>query len=176
MTTIEYKNIFGFRDNCSKMTVNSMMTRSVMRKEINRKLTLLTKNCKSINEVIEVLKTYDAKPFKPTKQDYYFILVSINDEEYILSYNYCIDTPNAVKKAKFAPYIKYDIDDVRIDTVEPLECKLFNCKNTQEQIGIINDYIKKPFRRFKKWETKPNKIFLYHSYNEKPKEFEIKLN
>ena len=77
MLSINIKDVFTQRDNCYKPSVNTMMTRHVMRDVKSKKLTLLAKNCKNINEVIKVLKENDKEPIQPIKQDNYFYYVSI---------------------------------------------------------------------------------------------------
>jgi hypothetical protein len=72
------------------------------------------------------------------------------------------------------PYIKYDIEDIRKDTLKPIEERLYNVKFKEEQIKVIDKYIEKPYRRFKKWKTKPNKLFLYYAYDKEPVKFFIK--
>jgi len=166
MVSINLQNVFDYRDNCYKPSVNTMMTKSLIKSAQSKRLTLLAKDCKNIDEVREVLKNNNKNPIEPTKQNSYFVYISIRDKEFILSYDFSLLNKESVNQIIFRPYIEFDIDEIRLASVKLLECELFNSKDVEQQIEVIEKYIKKPDRRFKKWDVKPKKIFLYHSYNE----------
>lgn len=132
----------------------------------------LLKNSKNIDDIVNILKTQ----YKDNIEANLCIYTKLDNNEYILNHKFQVITKSEIKKFEFVPYIEYDVENIRIDTVEPLEQKLHFCKSKDEQIETIKKYIEKPNRRFKKWETKPIKIFLYHSYNEEPIEFKIKYD
>ena len=140
-----------------------------IKNQIKDELKTLLANCTSIDEVIDTcIKKYTRKIASTL-----VIYITINKDNYILNHKFQLITMDDINRLKFIPHVKYDIDNIRVTTLEPLERKLYSCTNKEEQISVIKKYIEKPYRRFKKWEVKPSKIFLYHSYHEKPLEFKI---
>ncbi len=92
----------------------------------------------------------------------------------ILSSDLRILEGDDLSREKFEPFVKYDIDDIREGTIKPLECRLYQYRNyPEQQIKIIEEYLKKPYRRFRKWDTKPGKLSLYYTFGIEPKEFVI---
>jgi hypothetical protein len=134
-----------------------------------QELNKLLQDSKSIDDILNICKIH----YKDNIGNNLLIYITINSNKYILNHNFKIVTQNEIDKLEFVPFIKYDIKNIRITTIKPIEKTLYYCKNKDEQIEVIKKYIEKANRRFKKWETKPNKIFVYHSYDEEPKEFEI---
>jgi len=146
----------------------AMLRNAIVNKRIQEFQNLL-KNSKNINEVVNICKM----EYKDNIEDNLYIYIKLDNNEYILNHKFKLITTSEIEKLEFTPSIKYDIENIRISTVEPLEQKLYFCKSKDEQIKTITKYIEKPNRRFRKWEIKPNKIFLYHSYNEEPIPFNI---
>ncbi len=138
----------------------------------------LIRRSESIEEVIDIIKANSKileKDF--SRFAYFYFEVCINGQETILSHNLKILTAEDIEREQFEPYIKYDIDDVREGTIEPIESRLLmECNSPEEQIELIEHYLKRPHRRFSKWIIKPGKLFLYHTYGEDPKVFEISFD
>ena len=170
MTTINIKFLSN-KNYCFSGWVGAMRKGAIIQKR-SRELNELIVNINSIDEVLSICKIH----YKNSIENNLLIYITINSNEYILNNNFNIVTQNEIDKLEFVPFIKYDIENIRTATIKPFKEKLYYCKNIVEQTKLINDYIKKPYRRFKKWETKPNKIFLHHSYNEEPIEFKIKYD
>jgi len=137
-----------------------------------QEINTLLQDSKTIDDVLNSFNIYD----KDNIENNLLIYITIDHNEYILSHDFKLVSKNEINRLEFVPFIKYDIENIRVDTINPLEEKLYYCKNKDEQIKLINKYIERPYRRFKKWERKPNKIFLYHSFNEEPIEFKIKYD
>lgn len=135
----------------------------------------LIKRSKSIEEVIDIIKANSKileKDF--SRFTYFYFEVDINGQDIILSHRLKILRAEDLERQKFEPYIKYDIDDIREGTIKPIECRLLmECNSAEEQIELIEHYLRRPYRRFSKWSTKPNRLFLYHTYDASPKEFRI---
>lgn len=135
----------------------------------------LIKRCDNIEEVIDIIKANS----KILDRDFsrftcFYFEVNISGQRIILSHDLKILTAEDIERKKFEPYIKYDIDDIREGTIEPIECRLLmECNSPEEQIELTEHYLRRPYRRFSKWSTKPSKLFLYHTYGESPKEFRI---
>lgn len=168
MTNIIVHNIFNRRCFSFGSFNNAMFIGSTFETYQNH-ITKLVKNCIIIDEVIEIIKKYNNNYFL-------YIEVDIDKEKFFLSKELKILSKQDLENILFVPYIKYDLDekDVRKNTIPIFEQHLFcKCKNLQKQIEAINKYIEKPFRRFKKWAVKPHKLYLYHTYNNNPKEFQI---
>ena len=146
----------------------AMLRNAIVNKRIQEFQNLL-KNSKNIDDVVNICKI----EYKDNIEDNLCIYIKLDNNKYILNHRFQLITKLEIEKLEFTPSIKYDIDNIRISTVEPLEQKLYFCKSKDEQIKTITKYIEKPNRRFKKWEIKPSKVFLYHSYNEEPIEFRI---
>lgn len=140
-----------------------------IKNQIRDELKTLLNNCTSISEVLDICKIH----YKREIPLNLIIYISIDENSYIVNYEFKLLTIDDIDRLKFTSFIKYDIENIRRTTIEPIERKLYDCVNIDEQIKIIRKYIEKPNRRFKKWEIKPNKIFLYYSYNKEPIEFEI---
>jgi len=119
-------------------------------------------------------KLFDIHGHFALKCPYFRIYVSIDDQVYRLSSELKIISDEEEKRLIFEPRIEYDLDvkDIRVGTIQPLECRLLGL-DAEGQIKIIEEYLKNPSQRFKKWGKKPRKLYLYHSYGEKAKEFEI---
>ncbi len=105
-----------------------MVTQNLIREAKSKQLTLLAKECKNIDEVIEVLKNNNKEPMQPTKQDNYFFYISIKNKKFILSYNFSLLNEETIQKIIFTPYIKFDIDEIHLDAVKALKCELFIVK------------------------------------------------
>jgi hypothetical protein len=152
--------------------LSSVRWRYGVKNQIRDELKILLNECTDIDKILNICKIR----YKREIPSNLVIYITIDENNYILNYEFKLITIDDIDRLKFTPSVKYDIEDIRITTIEPIEKKLYNCINIDEQIEVINKYIEKPYRRFKKWETKPHKIFLYHSYNEEPIEFKIKYD
>ena len=135
------------------------------------------KRCVSIEEVITIMQ----KNSKILNLDFnrfpqFYIEITLDDGRFILSPELKVLTDKAFKQMLFEPFIKYDIENIREGTIQSIECRLLKCNSVQEQIELIALYLKRPRKRFKKWETKPRVLYLYHSYGESPEKFEINYN
>jgi len=177
MTTIHYD--FRLMHKCGNSgTVTDMRGTSIRLKNDCDNVALFVEQCHTINDVIETIKAkstcFDANGHFALKCVYFRIYVSINDQVYRLSSELKIISDEEEKRLIFEPRIEYDLDvkDIRARTIQPLECRLLGL-DAEGQIKIIEEYLKKPSQRFKKWEKKPRKLHLYHSYKEAAKVFEI---
>ncbi len=137
----------------------------------------LIKKCNSGEEARDVIKANSKiLDLNFSRLPHFYFKVIINNKHIVLSHKLKILTDEDLEREKFEPYIKYDINDIRDGTLESIECRLLECKNVQEQVELIERYLRRPYRRFSKWTTKPNKLFLYHTYGESPKEFRISFD
>lgn len=170
MITIDTE--YAFKKYHSFGSLSSARWRYGIKNQIKDELKILLNEYTNIDQILNICKIQ----YKREIPSNLIIYITIDENNYILNYEFKLITIDDINKLKFTPYIKYDIENIRITTIEPIEKKLYDCINIDEQIEIIEKYIEKPNRRFKKWETKPSKIFLYHSYNEEPKEFKIIYN
>ena len=135
----------------------------------------MIKDCKYIDDVIQILKSNSTISNLDISHffDFYFEVI-IEDKHFILSYKYRVLEIEEFKRERFEPYIKYDIDDIRKNTIKPIEYRLFlECNSVKEQIELIKHYLSKPRRRFSKWGIKPKVLYLYHTYGEEPEKFVI---
>ncbi|PHM18681.1 MAG: hypothetical protein CJD30_01840 [Sulfuricurvum sp. PD_MW2] len=180
MTTIHYD--FKLMHKCGNSgTVTDMRGTSIRLKKDRDNVAYSVEKCQSINGVIDTIKAksdlFDIHGHFSLKCPYFRIYVSIDDHTYRLSSELKIISGEEEKRLIFEPRIEYDLDvkDIRAETIQPLECHLLG-KKVEEQIRIIEEYIKKPSQRFKKWEKKPRKLYLYHSFGEEAKTFEIVYN
>lgn len=174
MTDIIVHNTFNRRCSYFGSFNNAMFIGSTF-ETYRKRIVKLVKNCITIDEVIEVIKKYN-KHIDYINNRILYIEVDIDKEKFFLSKELKILSKQDLESILFVPYIKYDLDekDIRKNTIPIFEQHLFcKCKNLQKQIEAINKYIEKPFRRFKKWAVKPHKLYLYHTYNDNPKEFQI---
>ncbi len=176
---------YDFHHKCSNsMGWMGKWSHSIAIKSDEEHISSLIKRSKSIDELIDIIRINSKileKDF--SRFAYFYFEVCINGQDTILSHNLKILTAEDIEREqediereKFEPYIKYDIDDVREGTIKPIECLLIECNSTKEQIELIEHYLGRPHRRFSKWSTKPNKLFLYHTYGESPKEFRISFD
>jgi hypothetical protein len=159
-------------------TVTDMRGTSIRLKNDRDNIAPFVEQCHTIDDVIKTIKAkstlFDTNGFFALKCIYFRIYVSINDQVYRLSSELKIISDEEEKRLIFEPRIEYDLEvkDIRVGTIQPLECCLLGAK-VEEQIKIIEEYLKKPPQRFKKWEKKPRKLYLYHSFGEEAKVFEI---
>jgi hypothetical protein len=160
---------YAFKKYYKMGSLSAAKLRYAIKNQIRDELKILLSECSNINEVLDTCK---AKYTKEIPENL-MIYISIDENNYIVNYEFKLITVDDVDRLKFTPFIKYDIENIRTTTIEPIERKLFDCINIDEQIETIKKYIEKPYTRFKKWETKPNKIYLYHSYNKEAVEFKI---
>lgn len=177
MTTIHYD--FKLMHKCGNSgTVTDMRGRSIRLKKDRDNVAPSVEQCRNIDDVIETIKTkstlFDAKEYFVLKCAYFRIYVSIEDQAYRLSSELKIISDEEEKRLIFEPRIEYDLDakDIRGGTIQPLECRLLGA-SAEKQIKIIEEYLKNPSQRFKKWGTKPHKLYLYHSFGKEAEEFEI---
>ncbi len=177
MTTIHYD--FKLMHKCGNSgTVTDMRGTWIRLKRDHNSITPFVEQCYNIDEVIQTIKAkstlFDTNGHLALNYKYFRIYVSIDDHTYRLSSELKIISDEEEKRLIFEPRIEYDLDakDIRGCTIQPLECRLLGL-STEKQIKIIEEYLKKPSHRFKKWKIKPKKLFLYHSFKEDPKEFII---
>lgn len=177
MTTIHYD--FRLMHKCGNSgTVTDMRGTSIRLKNDCDTVASFVEQCHTIDDVIETIKAkstfFNAQEHIALKYRYFRIYVSINDQIYRLSSELKIISDEEEKRLIFEPRIEYDLDvkDIRVGTIQPLECRLLGL-GVEGQIKIIEEYLKNPSQRFKKWETKPSKLYLYHSYGEEAKVFQI---
>ena len=177
MTTIHYD--FRLMHKCANSgTVTDMKGTSIRLKKDCDNITPFVEQCHTLDDVTEVIKAkstlFDANGHFSFNCAYFRIYVSIDNQVHRLSSELKIISDEEEERLIFEPRIKYDLDmkDIRGETIQPLECRLLgSCE--EEQIKIIEKYLKTPSQRFKKWETKPHKLYLYHSYGEEAKVFAI---
>jgi len=167
---------YDFHHKCfNSMSWMGKWSHSIAIKSDEEHISSLIKRSKSIDELIDIIRINSKileKDF--SRFAYFYFEICIAGQEIILSHNLNILTAEDIEREKFEPYIKYDIDDVREGTIKPIECRLLmECNSAEDQIKLIEHYLRRPYRRFSKWSTKPNKLFLYHTYGESPKEFRI---
>ncbi|MDD2949512.1 MAG: hypothetical protein PHU29_01855 [Sulfuricurvum sp.] len=177
MTTIHYD--FKLMHKCGNSgTVTDMRGTSIRLKKDRDNIAPFVGQSHTIDDVIETIKTksslYDTNGYFALKCIYFRIYVSIDKQVHRLSSELKIISDEEEKRLIFEPCIKYDLDvkDIRTGTIQPLECRLLGL-GVEEQVKIIEEYLKKPSQRFKKWETKPRKLYLYHSFGEEAKVVEI---
>lgn len=180
MTTIHYD--FKLMHKCGNSgTVTDMRGMSIRLKKDRDSIASCIEQCLSIDDVIEMIRMksnlFNTHGHFAFKCPYFRIYVSIDDHNYRLSSELKIISDEEEKKLIFEPRIEYDLDanNMHAETIQALECHLLG-KKVEEQIRIIEEYIKKPSQRFKKWEKKPRKLYLYHSFGEEAKTFEIVYN
>ena len=174
MTAISYNYKVSHR--CSShLNWSGMLLLSVHLKRDMEFISNLVKKCGHIEEVIRILKiesrisNLDISHFS-----HFYLEVNIENKHITLTSEFKILTEEALKRERFEPYIKYDIDDIRSGTIEPIECRLLmECNNAEEQSALIQHYLKRAHRRFAKWGTKPKFLYLYHTYGEDPEKFVI---
>ncbi len=174
MTTVSYNYKVSHR--CfSYFNWSGMLLLSAQLKRDMESISNLIKKCRDIEEVIQILKRNSkVSNLHISRLSYFYFEVDINNNHFTLSPEFKILTEEALKKGRFEPYIKYDIDDIREGTIEPIECRLFmECNSVEKQIELIQDYLKRPHRRFAKWSTKPKILYLHHTYGDDPEKFVI---
>jgi hypothetical protein len=159
-------------------TVTDMRGTSIRLKKDLDSVASCVEQCRSIDDVIETIRM-KSNLFKThghfaLKCAYFRIYVSIDDHTYRLSSELKIISDEEEKRLIFEPRIEYDLDanDIHTESIQQLECRLLGA-SVEEQIKIVEEYLKKPFQRFKKWETKPRKLYLFHSFGEEAKAFDI---
>lgn len=177
MTTIHYD--FRLMHKCGNSgTVTDMRGTSIRLKKDRDNVASFVEQCHTIDDVIEVIKAksslFDANGHCSFNCAYFRIYVSIDDQVHRLSSELKIISDEEEKRLIFDPRIEYDLDvkDIRAGTIQPLECRLLGL-DVEGQIKIIEEYLKTTSQRFNKWETKPRRLYLYHSFGEEAKEFEI---
>lgn len=177
MTTIHYD--FKLMHKCGNSgTVTDMRGTSIRLKNDRDNIAPFVEQCHTIDDVTKTLKAkctlFDTNGYFALKCIYFRIYVSIDNHTYRLSSELKIISDEEEKRLIFEPRIEYDLDakDIHVGTIQPIECRLLGL-SVEEQITIIEEYLKKPSQRFKKWETKPHKLYLYHSFGEEAKVFEI---
>jgi hypothetical protein len=178
MTTIHY--VFRLMHKCANSgTVTDMRGTSIRLERDRDDIVAFVEQCHTIDDVVETIKAkstlFDNNGYFTLNCTYFRIYVSIDDQVYRLSSELKIISDDEEKRLVFVPRIEYDLDmkDIRAETIQPLECRLLGLRSVEEQIKIIEEYLKNPSQRFKKWETKPHKLYLYHTYEEEAKVFEI---
>ncbi len=174
MADILYNYSFGHRCFC-RFSWSGTLWASAHLKNDYKTISSIIKKCRDIEEVIQMLKTNSTISNQVISLlAHFYYEVDIDDKHFTLNPEFKVFTDVELKRERFEPYIKYDIDDIREGTIKPIECRLLmECKSPEEQIELIEHYLRRPYRRFSKWSTKPNKLFLYHTYGESPKEFRI---
>ncbi len=156
---------------------SAILSLSIMMKNDMEFIASLIKKCNSIEEIKVIIKANSKiLNLNYSRLPHFYFEIIIDHRLIILSPKLKILEGEDSEREKFEPYIKYDIDDIREGTLESIECRLLECKSAQEQVEIIEHYLRRPYRRFSKWITKPNKLFLYHTYGEDPKVFEISFD
>lgn len=178
MTTIHYD--FRLMHKCGNSgTVTDMKGTSIRLKKDRDNIAPFVEQCHTLDDVTEVIKAkstlFDANGHFSFNCAYFRIYVSIDNQVHRLSSQLKIISDEEEERLIFEPRIKYDLDmkDIRGETIQPLECRLLGLRSIEEQIKIIEEYLKNPSQRFKKWEKKPRKLYLYHTYEEEAKVFEI---
>ena len=174
MTTISYN--YKVSPRCFRyLNWSGMLLLSTYLKRDMESISNLIKKCGYIEEIIQILKINCKVSKLDISRFYYFYYeVDIDNNHITLSPEFKILTDEALNKERFEPYIKYDIDDIRSGTIEPIECRLLmECNNAEEQSALIQHYLKRAHRRFAKWGTKPKLLYLYHTYGEEPEKFVI---
>lgn len=177
MTTIHYD--FRLMHKCGKSgTVTDMRGTSIRLKKDRDNVASFVEQCQSIDDVIGMIKAkstlFDNNGYFTLNCTHFRIYIAIGDQVYRLSSELKIISDEEEERLIFEPRIEYDLDvkDIRAGTIQPLECRLLEL-SVEEQIKIIEEYLKNPSQRFKKWEKKPRKLYLYHTYKEGAKVFEI---
>ncbi len=166
MTTIHYD--FKLMHKCGNSgTVTDMRGISIRLKKDRDNVAPFVEQCHTIDDVIKAIKAkssiFDIHGHFALKCPYFRIYVSIDDQVYRLSSELKIISDEEEKRLIFEPRIEYDLDvkDIRVGTIQPLECRLLGL-DAEGQIKIIEEYLKNPSQRFKKWGKKPRKLYLYH--------------
>jgi len=138
----------------------------------------LIKKCRDIEEVVLILQENSTvSNLNISRFSHFYFEIDIDNKHFTLSTKFKILTDEALKRERFEPHIKYDIKDIREGTIEPIECRLLvECNSAEEQIELIQNYLKRPHRRFAKWSTKPKMLYLYHTYGEDPEKYVIKYD
>lgn len=177
MTTIHYD--FRLIHKCGNGgTVTDMRGTSIRLKTDRDNIAPFVEQCHTLDDVIEVIKAksslFDINGHFTLNCTYFRIYIAIRDQVYRLSSELKIISDEEEERLIFEPHIEYDLDvkDIRAGTIQPLKCRLLGLC-AEEQIKIIEEYLKKPSQRFQEWKTKPCRLYLYHSYGEEAKEFEI---
>ena len=174
MAVIFYNYSFGHRCFCH-FTWSGILGKSMHLKNDHKMISDLIQECQNIDKVIQILQANSTISKQLTSQfAHFYFEVTIDDKHFTLDSELRILTQEELKREQFEPRINYDIDDIREGTIKPLECRLLlECNSLEAQIKLIEDYLRRPRKRFKKWLTKPNALFLHHTYGENPKEFGI---
>lgn len=176
MADILYDYRFGHR--CFRYgSINEMWSTSLRIERDEESISDLIKKCNSVEEIIDIIEANSKiLNFNFSRFPHFYFKVTIDNKHIVLSHILKILTDEDLEREEFEPYIKYDIDDIREGTLVSIECHLLECKDAQEQVELIDQYLRRPYRRFSKWATKPNKLFLYHTYGAIPKEFRISFD
>lgn len=177
MTTIHYD--YRLMHKCGNSGTVTDMRGTAIRLERDRDdIVAFVEQCHTIDDVIKTIKAkstlFDNNGYFTLNCTHFRIYIAIGDQVYRLSSELKIISDEEEERLIFEPRIEYDLDvkDIRAGTIQPLECRLLGL-SVEGQIKIIEEYLKTPSQRFNKWETKPRRLYLYHSYGEKAKEFEI---
>lgn len=177
MTTIHYD--FRLMHKCGNSgTVTDMRGTAIRLKKDRDNVAPFVEQCHTIDDVIEAIKgkssLFGINRHFTLNCTYFRIFIAIGDQVYRLSSKLKIISDEEEKWLTFEPRVEYDLDmkDIRGETIQPLECRLLEL-SVEKQIKIIEEYLKTPYQRFKKWEKKPRKLYLYHTYGEEAKVFEI---
>lgn len=121
------------------------------------------KDLNSIEEVITKIKIIEDKNFVITSNTVF--IISINIEEYYLSNNFELILKDEFTKLNFTPFVKFDKSNSDISREEKRINQILKYKNSDEANIFIEDYISKLPKSFRRISIKPNRIFLYDSFN-----------
>ncbi len=170
MAHITIKYLGGCVDTSSNGFFNALGKQSLRSEYIN-KLQNNIKDINSIDKIVATLKkiTDDKKALTPKT----VFLVDIDDKKYFLSNQFQVIPKDEFEKLDFVPNIKFDKNNCDIQRELISINEKLRYKTSSEAIKFIEDYISHLPKSYKYISDKPNKIFLYHTYNKEMKEFEI---
>jgi hypothetical protein len=123
------------------------------------------KNLNCIEEVIAKIKIIEDRNLVLTSNTVF--IISINIEEYYLLNNFELISKDEFMKLNFTPFIKFDKSNSDITREEGRINKILRNKDSDEANIFIENYISNLPKFFRRISIKPNRIFLYDSFNSK---------